>query len=118
MHVTLDMFSGRPNPEWTLPPGDAAALAGILGGLREEGGPPPPNPEGLGYRGFVVRGVGDALPGCDEVRVKGERLTARCGRAPRVLADPGRAAERWLVEHARDQVEPEVHEALRGETGG
>ncbi len=55
VNVRLLIFSGRPDPEWSL---DAEARDQLFARLRktigkEESNPPPTG--GLGYRGFLVR---------------------------------------------------------------
>ena len=50
--VTLDIFSGRPDPAWTLPAGQAQVLRALLEPLPEVDCGPMDLP--LGYRGFVV----------------------------------------------------------------
>ena len=87
MLVELDVFSGRPNPRWTLDEDSAASLRELLSRLTVAAGPPPPQP-GLGYRGFLVA-------------VEGDRLRAYRGYVigPEVvLADPGSSVERFLVD--------------------
>jgi hypothetical protein len=88
IEVELDVFSGMPNPTWTLSRADAALFAERLsallpGALREQDNP-------LGYRGLVVD------TGAEVVRV--HRGSARISRGGSlvVLADPGRSLERWL----------------------
>ena len=53
VEVELDVFSGRPNPRWTLMAGRAEEVAELLRGLEPADGP---EPSGLGYRGFVLTG--------------------------------------------------------------
>jgi hypothetical protein len=51
--IELDVFSGRPNPTWSLTSAEADALETRLADLPRAAGPVP---EGtLGYRGFIVR---------------------------------------------------------------
>ncbi len=52
MRVTLNVFSGRPNPIWSLPPQKSAELVERL----SVAGPPvaPHQPPTLGFRGFTV----------------------------------------------------------------
>lgn len=59
MEVELDIWSGRPNPTWTLTPEEEAELAKLLQGLKgiEKTAEPP----GLGYRGFVLSSPGRRL---------------------------------------------------------
>ncbi len=113
MQVEADVFSGRPNPRWTL---DAAAAAELARRLAELPPAPPAAPfEGLGYRGLVVTGLEGE---CDEVRVHGGRVRAECGGETRTRADAGRALERWLLATGEGSLEPATLELLRRETGG
>ena len=68
MHVEADLFSGRPNPGWTLDAREAEEFSRLFRGLPEGGAGRQPF-EGLGYRGMVVRGA----EACEEVRVRGGR---------------------------------------------
>jgi hypothetical protein len=55
MQVTFDVFAGRPNPSWRLPPlvgGKVTELIGDLGLLRTLGSVP--FPQRLGYRGLQL----------------------------------------------------------------
>jgi hypothetical protein len=56
MTVELDVFSGRPNPQWALSVAEAARVWQLLEGLPETE-PDKPEPA-LGFRGFIVRDNG------------------------------------------------------------
>jgi len=88
MRVEIDLFSGRPNPAWTLDGGEAHGLRAILADLSQTSRRPP-EPPGLGYRGFQV------TDGAHTYRVYREWVQADS----QTLADPDRTAERWLVDH-------------------
>jgi hypothetical protein len=90
-----DLYSGLPNPVWSLTPGAARELGRRVRALQP-GGVPAEAP-GLGYRGLVVRGAEEVLPGCSELRAYRGTVAAQCGAATRSLADPGRAVERFLA---------------------
>ena len=56
--VELDVFSGRPNPSWTLTPAQGVKLRQLLRAVRDlpkahKRGPPAE--PGLGYRGLILR---------------------------------------------------------------
>ena len=99
VRVTLGIYSGRPDPTWTLAGAEAAALERAIQALPEAAGSPPEG--GLGYHGFtVVRG--------------GSNLTAYLGTiwaggsAPQgVRRDPERTVERLLLELGRTELTPE-----------
>lgn len=98
MEVTLDVFSGRPNPSWTLSPEEAEELAGKLEDL-------PPSDrsaaaDDLGYRGFVVTGLQDPTGSPSQVHVVGGIVTVRSDVGARSYVDAGEI-ERWLGEQAR-----------------
>lgn len=58
MQVTLDVFSGRPNPSWKLSGND---LSRLINGLAGKAVPSPePGKGGLGYRGFIIAVLDDA----------------------------------------------------------
>jgi hypothetical protein len=55
MQVMLDLYAGRPNPQWTLAPAEAAALVVRARALRDVAALPPALLQ-AGWRGFVVQG--------------------------------------------------------------
>jgi hypothetical protein len=83
IEVELDVFSGRPNPRWTLDPLSSVELSRLLSGRSGDAAP-----ERLGYRGFLVHLTDDDS---DTVRVYGEP-----------------ALERWLLETGRAHLAPEL----------
>ena len=115
--VQADVFSGRPDPEWSLEPGEAGELRHLLGRLRgaERAGR---LYDGLGYRGFVVFGTENVIPGCDELRVQAAQVVAHCGGGDRWYADPDRTLERRLAETAEGRTDADVVRMLRRQTGG
>ncbi|HXQ68328.1 MAG TPA: hypothetical protein VN980_17295 [Alphaproteobacteria bacterium] len=107
--VTLDIFSGRPNPRWTLDSAAASSLFKRLAALVTESGSRL-EPPGLGYRGLLVESEdGPRI----ETPIRIYRGTVYRGIAR--LADPGRALERWLLATGKDAVPSELRDALRAE---
>jgi hypothetical protein len=91
--VTLGIYSGRPDPSWTLSGAEGAAVEQLIETL-------PPGfamvMGGLGYRGFTVTsGVRTFVAYLGAVSVT-------IGSGPTTLrADPGRTVERLLLETGR-----------------
>jgi hypothetical protein len=104
--VTLDVFSGQPNPHWTLGQEELATLLGRLDKLAPWQGRPPGVP-GLGYRGIetVLRGGASG-----EVTLTVARGVVRRASAvgADTLADPGRGLERWLFATGAAHLPPPV----------
>jgi hypothetical protein len=101
--VTVDLFSGRPNPSWTLAPRHREELSTRLGASRPDPSPVEEVDSKLGYRGFVLTWS----TGPDSV----QRLRIREGRAYLTtdtaspveecrFRDEGRELEAWLLELA------------------
>jgi hypothetical protein len=87
MLVTLDIFSGRRNPRWTLDESDASRLDALHHGLAASEAPPSEVP-GLGYRGFVYELDGAVW----------RALRGQVAGPTEVLVDPSRSVERLLAD--------------------
>ena len=101
MLVELDVFSGRPNPRWELDEPAADELRWLMRRLTATA-VTPPEPPGLGYRGFVFTDDGREFRAYDGY-VTGSGV---------LLADPARSVERFLLA----QLPPEL-EGLRSSIG-
>lgn len=87
MLIELDIFSGRPNPSWTLDEGSSRRLAQLQEALAATAREIAELPA-LGYRGFVYE--------FESGRVRAFRGTVQTARS--VLADPTLSIERFLLE--------------------
>jgi hypothetical protein len=109
--VRLLIFSGREDPEWPLEPEQARDLAGRLGDVWDGEAVRPPEPAGLGYRGFLLRGLRSVGGPADVVLVysgtvsPGERVEAESWRDRAGL-------EAWLLSQARDRGHAEALDAM------
>lgn len=102
MRVELDIFSGRPNPEWELRKNDVAVLQSII----DHASPSPRTAErpGLGYRGFIVYRQ-------EPVRIyKGHITDERTGLQNR-LANMGIKLDLWLLALGRTHLDPAAYDA-------
>ena len=79
MEIELDAFSGRPNPTWVESPERAASVSRALSSLVEA--PARPEPDHLGYRGFIIR------QGGLHARVYGGYVTVTTNGAGRTFFD-------------------------------
>lgn len=101
--IELDIFSGRPNPAWTLTSDEGAALARLVANL-----PPAAAPAdvALGYRGFIVTedstvgGAGGMRVFAGTVAVGGRHFKDVHG------------AERWLFDNARSHGHGQLVDAV------
>lgn len=96
VRVTLGIYSGRPDPSWTLTGAEAATLQRAIEALAEVAGSPPEG--GLGYHGFTVAYLGRTYTAYRGVISAG-------GEGPQIVrSDPGRTVERLLLELGRAEL--------------
>ena len=103
--VELDIFSGLPNPTWTLTASEASELAGRISKLtrietKEQ------RPGNLGYRGFIVQDENQtirAYQGIIEVSIQKSVIFYR---------DPQRQVELWLLAGAKPQLDANFTEGI------
>jgi hypothetical protein len=116
--VELDIFSGRPNPKWTLSPAQEAEWLARSSSLPADSSQTGSEPPGLGYRGLVLHGPYDALSGYEQmapaacaypVRVYGETVSCADCR----YRDPGRQLESWLLATAEESLDKNLLDIVR-----
>jgi hypothetical protein len=100
MLVTLEVFSGRPNPSWSLSADEEQELTRRLQGLPPSGASPAAGD--LGYRGFRIVNNSRRAQLPSEVVVTKGVVTVRDDRGSRHYADVN-GIESWLVEQARQR---------------
>jgi hypothetical protein len=91
--VTLNIYSGRPNPTWTLSPESTRELVEKVEALPATD-TLPARPDGLGYRGLTVNLARPPM----RIVVGGGSVARTSGGATTNLADTNRAFERWLLD--------------------
>lgn len=89
--IEADIFSGRPNPQWSLSEADAAAYVSRMAELEQT--TPTAGSGALGYRGLIVS-VSSAPSGA--VHVHNGVVEVRDARSSAFFLDPHRSLERWL----------------------
>jgi hypothetical protein len=114
MQVELDIFSGRPNPTWGLDQTQCQVFLTLLGALPRTQSLPP-EPPGLGYRGFVVSQIPSVQGGL--LRAFQGYIKAGSGRSALILRDEGRKLERWLLESGKGHLEGRVYQVVVIELG-
>jgi hypothetical protein len=108
--VVIEIYSGRPDPMWTLGPHQMVELRRRLTELKPSGDRALPPEPGLGYRGLHVS-IADGDHG-HVVQVR----SGKVAYGGRILRDDGRALERWLLSTAPPELAPlakSVAESLR-----
>jgi hypothetical protein len=108
--VELDIFSGVPNPAWSLAEAEVAGFTGQLAALPRTA---PRTLSGkLGYRGFIVQ----CTEGGDAWSVHLQNGVVRIARGATVYADDEqRRLERWLLDTGRPHLKPDLLEMVEKE---
>lgn len=116
--VTLHVFSGRPDPTWTISDQDAAALEAEVAKLERPTLAKPPGSLGrLGYRGFTISGGGAAATGGAPTSLYVHEGVVDRGVHDVNVVDEARDLERRLLGTATAQkiLQPEVLQHVRAE---
>jgi len=115
--VELDVFSGRPNPVWSLPDAQRQELLTRLAGLSP--GAPAPYPGRLGYRGLLVHFNLPPYGMPETIQIFQGAVCYDLGGTRTCRVDAGRGVERWLLETAdRSQVDGELLDGILSEIRG
>jgi hypothetical protein len=110
--VELDIFSGRPNPSWTLSGEETSQLLSLMGDLPETDAPL--SEGGLGYRGFVVS-FKDSQGRITRVRIHGGTIARSAGGSTEYFADKDRKLERWLLKSSASRLSPDLYDIVAKE---
>lgn len=105
--VTLNIFSGRSNPSWTLSEEQAEEVTNRVQKMDEPTGSKPPGVlGGLGYRGFILSGHPSEPAGALSLYVH-EGIVDR-GQTEINVIDRDRRIEMLLLESAGEQLDADV----------
>lgn len=110
VEVMLDIFSGRPNPRWTLSDEQVNDLQARLRALPEAR---PVVPPGLGYRGFIVTNPGNDPRLPSRIGVFASVITITNVQATSSYQDANNI-EGWLIGQARERGYGDVIDRFRG----
>ncbi|MBD2020140.1 hypothetical protein H6F43_08055 [Leptolyngbya sp. FACHB-36] len=111
MQVEVDVFSGRPNPQWTLTPPEADQLIQRVQALPSESGEGDVK-EGLGYRGLIVTKSGDRTENYTEISISNGLVIANKNGQLRRLVDQNRTLERWLFQTGKNRLENPLYQQI------
>lgn len=111
MQVDVDLFSGRPNPNWALDAAGASEVLALVDALPAcPCGPPP---EALGFRGFVL-----TVPGTGERVISYRGTVWRLGPAgTKCFQDSDRKLDRLLMSWSESQLDSSDYQLLAQEVG-
>lgn len=112
MIITIDIFSGRPNPTFTLDEKNAKKFAERFAGKSVLSADNVESP--LGFRGFIVEAATDVkLPDDIPTRfhvggVASSKFNAKALKRPLLTTDENDDAVKWLLSKAKDSVNAEI----------
>lgn len=111
MQVELDVFSGRPNPQWALTSQEADQFIKLLQALPQHQGEAS-TPEGLGYRGLIVTQPGETIDGYSQISIANSIVTVEHNGELEQLADKDRALEQWLFQTGKDELDATLYQQI------
>ena len=112
--VTLDVYSGRPNPTWRLSGQQVADLLQKLEALPRNA-VEVRSTEALGYRG--VKALVQKIANSVEVVAAKGAVTRRIGDQVQTFSDHDRMFELWLVETGEQGLSESLLQMVRREIG-
>ncbi|HLL90469.1 MAG TPA: hypothetical protein VK324_14310 [Tepidisphaeraceae bacterium] len=104
MVVELDIFSGRPNPTWTLPAEECAGVEALIAAASPASGRV--TLPGLGYRGFIIDGPAGRTRVYRAELMQGDDID---DATPMRRGVVGPSLERRLLASGMPQLGPVVH---------
>lgn len=112
--VEIDVFSGHPNPVFTLQESEAAQVKALLSKAQASAKPNDINsvfPSRLGYRGIFIRQVGTNQTVVSEIQLRGKDILQKSGAGESWQGVPDRALEQYLLDLAQSKgaISAKVH---------
>lgn len=112
MQVTVDLFSGVPNPSWELSVAEGEVFLDLLRSLPVKPDAVRMN-EGLGYNGLIVTGIEPYLKNCREVVIFNECVLIHQQNQTQQLSDQARNLEQWLFQTGKGRLEPILYQLIQ-----
>ena len=109
MHVVLDIFSGRPNPNFILTPEQTMEFLEIISFLKPIEKNCTNQDGGLGYRGFMAEEKSNNSGTSKEFKIYNGKVKVVVGNdTVSIFEDKDYLLERWLLKIASDNVENDL----------
>jgi hypothetical protein len=112
IHVTADVYSGRKNPEWDLVGEQVTDFRARLTGLRADPAKVNERPDQLGYRGLILDMTSDGSTQRFVIASGTVIVEPTSSGARRVLLDPGRTLEKWVLRTGKNALGPDLLASL------
>jgi hypothetical protein len=114
--VELDVFSGRPNPTWTLTAAETKTFRDMVAALPGTGTLTFPDP--LGYRGMLVSLPAEEANGSVTTwRIWRGVVQQTSDATSTFYVDSDRALEMWLLQSGQIHIEPDLFKTIQAEIG-
>lgn len=111
--VTLQVFSGRENPSWSLSEKQIDELFALLNNLPKA--EPGNFQDGLGYRGFQVLLTENTTEKTHEIVAYKGRIHYKTADAEAYFADPERRLEKFLLKSGDSYLDDNLSESIKDE---
>lgn len=103
MRVEMDVYSGRPNPTWTLTKEEGEELTKRIAALPQAS--TGSVSDALGYRGLVVTPSNSDAAGFNSMTLSRGIVVMERPQGEQKLLDAGRNVERWLFQTGRGHID-------------
>ena len=114
VHIEVNLYSGRENPGWDLGPADASEFRTRLAALPQLAEPGASVPDQLGYRGLHIVQVTGGTKLQFDVASGMVIVGAADPSNRRILRDPDRSLERWLLLTGKQHLDADLLRYLLG----
>ena len=111
MQVELDVYSGRPNPQWNLTSQEATEFVKRFKALTRDQGASSAV-EGLGYRGLIVTKFNENIEGYDQVALYNGLVVAKQNNQSKRFTDQNRKLERWLFQTGKGRLDQALYDQI------